>query len=285
MSEAPSLPSRLSPSRMSDYKKCPKSFHFRSVLRMETKPTEAQVKGTLVHTVLEHLFELARPARTIDAALNLIEPAFDALLVDERYTELWPTIDLVQFRTDVEDLVRRYFSMEDPTKFDPAGQEIRVHGEVADMPIMGIIDRLDRVPQPDGSVRVFISDYKTGKLPKARYQDEAFFAMRVYALMLHQAGERAHRLRLVYLKEGSRDAVLRFDVSDGDLDRTRTEVEKIVSGIRDAHQRDEWPTSVGPLCGWCDFKEICPAFAQDSPDPGAAVRISPWRTDASGMTV
>lgn len=273
--DRPGLPKSLSPSRMSDWKKCPKAFHFKSILRVPTKPTEAQIKGTLVHAVLEHLFDRPRPERTVEVAHSLVPGCWDELRAEAQYAELIASLDEAAFLAEVERLVANYFAMENPQNFDPDGREMWVRGTVEEMPLIGVIDRLDSHVLPDGTQKVFISDYKTGKLPRERYRDDAFFAMRVYALMRHQAGERSDRLRLVYLKEGSREAVLRFEVDEKVLQRTEREVAKIVNEIRAAHAVDEWPTKTGPLCGWCDYKELCPEFAHSAPPP-AHERECPW---------
>jgi len=271
------LPQRLSPSRMSDFKKCPKAFWFKSVQRIATKPTEAQIKGTLVHAVLEHLFDLPRSERTVEAAVAMLPVEWDKLRGEEIYAELVAGLDEASFLAEAHQLVVNYFAMEDPTGFDPDGREMWVRGEVDGQSLIGVIDRLDRVARPDGTTTVFVSDYKTGKVPKERYRKDAFFAMRVYALMLAQAGERVDRLRLVYVKEGHRDAVLRLDIDEPTLRRTESEVSVIIKGIRDCHEADQWPTRTGPLCPWCDYQEICPEFAGKvtvSADP--AERVSPW---------
>ena len=272
---AQALPKSLSPSRMSDWKKCPKAFHFKSILRVPTKPTEAQIKGTLVHAVLEQLFDHQRPERTVETAHGLIPGCWAELRSEPQYAELIASLAETAFLAEVRQLVTNYFSMENPQGFDPEGREMWVRGTVNDMPLIGVIDRLDSHELPDGATRVFISDYKTGKVPKVKFQDEAFFAMRVYALMRHQAGEHTDRLRLVYVKEGSREAVLRSEIDEKVLARTEKDVAKIVSEIRAAHATDTWPTKVGPLCGWCDYKGICPEFANEAPPPQYQ-RVTPW---------
>ena len=47
----------LSPSRAADFKTCPLLYRFRSIDRLPERPTPDQMRGTLVHAVLEALFE------------------------------------------------------------------------------------------------------------------------------------------------------------------------------------------------------------------------------------
>jgi putative RecB family exonuclease len=74
----------LSPSRASDFKTCPLLYRFRSIDRLPQRPTQAATRGTLVHAVLERLFDLAQGERTPEAAAALVGPEWERLLVAER---------------------------------------------------------------------------------------------------------------------------------------------------------------------------------------------------------
>jgi putative RecB family exonuclease len=78
----PSGPS-LSPSRAADFKTCPLLFRFRTVDRLPEQPSADQVRGTLVHAVLEHLFDLPAADRTPAAAAALVEPQWQRLVEQE----------------------------------------------------------------------------------------------------------------------------------------------------------------------------------------------------------
>src|SRR3979411_3243110 len=72
----------LSPSRAADFKQCPLLYRFRAVDRLPEIPTKAQLRGTLVHSVLERLFTLPQPDRVPARAKELLEPAWSELSVD-----------------------------------------------------------------------------------------------------------------------------------------------------------------------------------------------------------
>jgi putative RecB family exonuclease len=78
----PSGPS-LSPSRAADFKTCPLLFRFRTVDRLPEQATPDQVRGTLVHAVLERLFDLPAAERTPVAAAALVEPQWLRLVEQE----------------------------------------------------------------------------------------------------------------------------------------------------------------------------------------------------------
>src|SRR5215813_3165809 len=54
----------LSPSRAADFKSCPLLYRLRSIDRIPEAPTPDQARGTLVHAVLEKLFDLEAAERT-----------------------------------------------------------------------------------------------------------------------------------------------------------------------------------------------------------------------------
>src|SRR5262245_66628933 len=75
----PSLP----PSRAADSKTCPLLYRFRTIDRIPEPPTPDQARGTLVHAVLERLFDLPAAERTPKAAAELVEPQWDRLREDQ----------------------------------------------------------------------------------------------------------------------------------------------------------------------------------------------------------
>src|ERR1700754_1565362 len=64
----------LSPSRAGDFMTCPLLYRFRVIDRIPERPSPAAVRGTVVHSVLERLYDLPADGRTVQAALDLLEP-------------------------------------------------------------------------------------------------------------------------------------------------------------------------------------------------------------------
>ncbi|HEU4347279.1 MAG TPA: PD-(D/E)XK nuclease family protein, partial [Actinoplanes sp.] len=73
----------LSPSRAADFKTCPLLFRLRTIDRLPERPSADQVRGTLVHAVLERLFDLPAAERTPDAAAGLVAPEWARLVEQE----------------------------------------------------------------------------------------------------------------------------------------------------------------------------------------------------------
>lgn len=268
--ERPALPKMLSPSRMDDFGTCPRQYFYKSILRLPTEPSIAAAKGTVAHQVLETLFELPRAERTVEAAVGGIDAAWEACLSDDYHAETMghlfdneadPDAARAEFFADVRRFVENYFTIENPTRFDPESCERWVRGWISGHGYVGVIDRLDRIKFPDGTEGYFVSDYKTGRMPRLnQYAGDKFNAMRIYAVLLQEElGEMPKRLRLVYIGEPGRDRVLNLDVTEEMLANTRSRMKAVSAAVKRAYSRWEWPARKNRLCDWCDFQEICPA--------------------------
>lgn len=301
MSEKPviKIPTKLSPSRIKDYLQCPKLFEFKA-MGLSTPPTEATTKGTLAHHVFERIFDHSRQDRTLELALSYIEPSWRVMLnplaarntvtdlgeiairnanslwgdlheLDSKtrerleseaddYRAIIKTDKETEFLESAKDCVRGWFRMENPTKFDPQEREMYVTAKLSGIDLHGYIDRLDRVRGVDGD-RYYISDYKTGKPPSARFQDEAFFQLAFYALLVEKQLEvRPYQLRLVYVSVGKPDAVLTRPVTQALLSVTQKKISDTWKKIQKSHKEGIWDARKQTLCGWCFFQNACPAF-------------------------
>src|SRR5690606_6839432 len=72
-------PVALSPSRAKDFMQCPLLLRFRAVDRLPEPPSPAATRGTLVHSVLERLYDLPAAQRVPAAGVELLGPAWDEL--------------------------------------------------------------------------------------------------------------------------------------------------------------------------------------------------------------
>ena len=159
--------------------------------------------------------------------------------------------------------VENYFTFATPQAVEPIGRELHVEAVVDDVALHGYIDRVDRHVAADGTERVAIIDYKTGKPPRPAYRSDAFFAMEIYALvMTEQRGQRPDTLRLLYLSQTTRDrGVLTQPVTERSLEATRVKVRRLHDAIVESATHDVWETKKQRLCDWCDFQAECPAWA------------------------
>src|SRR4051794_29842417 len=259
-------PRALSPSRAADFMHCPLLYRFRTIDRLPEPPDAMATRGTVVHAVLERLFDLAPDERTIEAAAALIKPEWEALLEAEPeiaalFAEDADGALLRDWLTSAEALLATYFDLEDPTRLRlPAERELMVECELpSGVRLRGIVDRLDIAP--DGALRVV--DYKTGRAPDERFEARALFQMKFYALVLWRTrGVIPRVLQLLYL--GNRE-ILRYAPDEADLRATERKLEALWAAITQAERSGDFRASPSRLCDWCSFHQHCPAKGGELP--------------------
>ncbi|GGS55933.1 recombinase RecB [Planobispora rosea] len=271
----PTIIGALSPSRAGDFMTCPLLYRFRVIDRLPEPPSPAAVRGTVVHSVLERLYDLPAPARTVAAALDLLEPQWNRLLEEEpAYRDMFTgEEDQAAWLAQARGMLERYFMLEDPSRLEPAERELYVEA-VLDSGLMlrGYIDRLDVAPT--GEVRVV--DYKTGSAPGPSFEAKALFQMKFYALVLWRLrGTVPRLLQLMYLGGGGE--ILRYAPDEADLRATERKVQALWRAIERALDTGEWVARPSRLCDWCNYKELCPEFGGTPPplperQPGDTVR-------------
>lgn len=266
-------PLALSPSRASDYKRCPLQYRFRAIDRLPEPSTEAQVKGTLVHAVLEEMFSWPREERTYPAAVKRLKPTWEQMRIDDP-TCAEPVEDDYQLLVDARTLLRGYFTMENPLGFDAHAQEMPVDFTLPNgVPVRGFIDRVD-IAQT-GEVRVV--DYKTGKKPLPRYSQDAQFQMRFYALVYWRLfGIVPTQLKLMYLKV--MDSMI-LTPSREELEYFERDLAELWWKIEADGKAGSFRPQQSKLCGWCAFQSLCPAFGGTPPEypgwPGSRAEEEP----------
>lgn len=252
----------LSPSRASDFKTCPLLYRFRSIDRLPQRPTQAATRGTLVHAVLERLFDLAPGQRTPAAATALVEPEWERLLAAEPVLgELFTAPEQVApWLESAVAMLDGYFTLEDPNRLAPAEREQLVEVVLeSGLRLRGFVDRLDVAPS--GDIRVV--DYKTGAAPREAFEGKALFQLKFYALVIWRTrGVVPRQLRLLYL--GDRE-VLDYAPDADELIRFERTVQALWAAIDRATTAREFRPHRTKLCGWCDHQAICPEFGGTPP--------------------
>jgi putative RecB family exonuclease len=246
---------RLSPSRASDFKTCPQLFKFRSIDKLSEPVTVHQARGTTAHLALQRLFDRSSHERTPETLYDLFRQAWTEVRSGEEYAGLFESVDAErEWGLESMTLLANYFTVEDPAEVEPVDRELDMIEDLDGIVIRGILDRIDR--GADGSL--IITDYKTGKAPPERYAVPAFFALKIYALLIRRrTGETPAELRLMYLNGPT---MYRLAVDDGQLDAMDKQLRALWAAIERAMSEDRFPPRPGRLCDWCSFQALCPAW-------------------------
>jgi len=270
----------LSPSRAGDFKSCALKYRFRTIDRLPEVPSPGAVRGTVVHKVLEDLFDLPAEERTPDRADQMVpgawalvqeaEPSVSALFGCDDGLEGSPAAPPPDWLDSCRLVLRRYFDLEDPRRLEPAEREVYVETLLDSRFLLrGIVDRVD--VSPDGAIRVV--DYKTGPSPALGFEARALFQMRFYALVIWRTrGVVPAMLRLIFLGDGT---TVSYEPDAEDLRATERQLEAVARAVALAHETGQWLPQPGGHCAWCSFQQHCPEFGGTPP---------PLPTTAEGST-
>jgi putative RecB family exonuclease len=283
-------PWALSPSRAGDFMTCPLLYRFRVIDRLPEPSSPVTTRGTLVHGVLERLFDSPAPERTLERAASLLEPEWQRLLEERpELIDLFASVEapaegVTDTTASVEDavsswlasahvLLETYFAMEDPTRIEPDQRELLVEAELSDgVRLRGFVDRVDVAPT--GATRIV--DYKTGRSPSELFEGKALFQLKFYALVMWRVGGTIPALlKLLYLGDGQE---LTYAPDEADLLATERKVRALWAAIERALEKREFPPHTSRLCDWCAHKALCPEFGGITPaypEPAGAASVVP----------
>ncbi len=267
------LPTTLSPSKVSSFKDCALAFRFSTIDRLPEPPSPAAAKGTLVHKALELLFwDHPQGSRSLAAALDCLGRAWSLLASDAEFTELGLSDEeAAQFRHEADQLLRRYFQLEDPDRIQVLGTELMLQAPLGDMQLRGIIDRLEL--DPDG--RLVVTDYKTGRVPLESREQARLGGVHFYAYLCEKAlGVRPARVQLLYLAE---PMSISATPSDQSIKGMAVRAQAVWAAVERACQTEDFRPHPSALCGYCAYQAFCPAFGGD---PALAVSQRPGSTEA-----
>lgn len=298
-------PWSLSPSRAGDFMTCPLLYRLRVIDRLPEPSSPVTTRGTLVHGVLERLFDSPAPERTIERAANLLEPEWQRLLEERpELIDLFASVEapaegsgntastdtaasvgdaVSAWLASARVLLETYFALEDPTRIEPAQRELLVEAELVDgVRLRGFVDRVDVAP--NGATRIV--DYKTGNSPSELFEGKALFQLKFYALVMWRvSGTIPALLQLMYLGDKQ---ILRYAPDEADLLATERKVRALWAAIERALANREFPPRRSRLCDWCAHQALCPEFGGVTPaypEPvGAVVVPLDQPTEADDIT-
>ncbi|MDG4822666.1 PD-(D/E)XK nuclease family protein [Asanoa sp. WMMD1127] len=252
------MPERLfvcTPSKLGAYTDCPRRYRFSYVDRPappKGPPWAHNSLGASVHTALRSWFALPPERRDRGALPGLLKGTW----VREGYRD-----------TDQERAVYRraldwldgYVASLDPAA-EPVGVERVVAVKTAVLAFNGRADRIDaRGPE------LAIVDYKTGRTGLDADDARGSQALALYAYAAERVFRRpCKRVELHHLPSGT---VAAHDHTEASLARQVSRAEDTARDIIAAEKAvaagadpdEAFPTTPGPMCGWCDFKRSCPA--------------------------
>lgn len=244
---------------MSSFNGCALAFRLSNIDRVPEAPSPAATRGTLVHRALQLLFGDEEPGhRTLDGALAKLERAKVEMSSAPDFTGLGLSDgEAAVFHDEAEVLVRRYFDLEDPNEVRVIGVELKLEARVGPLLLRGIIDRLEL----DADGELVITDYKTGRSPRASSELPRMAGVQFYAFLCEQVlGRRPARIQLLHLADPVAISLVPSEQSIRGLHARAT---AIWAAIEWACEQEDFQPKVSRQCDWCSYKAYCPAFGGD----------------------
>jgi putative RecB family exonuclease len=259
-------------SRLSTFEKCPLQYRYRYLdrIKRDTQSIEAFL-GNRVHESLEMLYRerLASRIPELEGLLAHYHKSWDEKF-SEKITIVKTEFTPGHYRAIGVGCLTQYYRAQQP--FDDGttvALEDRVTLALDDTgryQLQGYIDRLVR--REEGVYE--IHDFKTsgGRLPSDSdlRKDRQ---LTIYRMAVARRFPDAREIRLVwhYLVSGQKF------VSDRTPDEIERQRRQMIGLIDTIEGTKDFPAKVSPLCGWCEYRDICPEFA----GPGPSKKPKPVR--------
>jgi putative RecB family exonuclease len=250
-------------SRIQTFEQCPRKYKFRYVdnLRMDTEGVEAFV-GKRVHEALEKLYRDLKYAK--------LNPVEDILaFYESEWEKNWTGKVQVANKNFTpgnyfalgQQCIRDYYKHYHPfTQGKTVGLEERLEFKLKDgdksYSLLGFVDRLTWVPETE---TYEIHDYKTGNHVPTQKEADQDRQLALYHLGLLQRWPDAKNVKLIWHYLASdKEIVSSRQLSD--LEALEKEVVEVIHQIERESQLGRWDVRMSALCGWCEYKPLCPAF-------------------------
>ena len=284
---------RMTKSTISAYEWCPYQYFLTYVMGQRGEETEAMVRGTNVHNVVEYFWH------KVDDAMDEIKELLDddkPAMAREKLKKLFPYPE-EGYHHNEEVVIDQWFEwqwarllvchesdMIDSWK--PVGNEVEVHaettveheGKMYPVHLKGYVDRIFS----DGDGGYILMELKTGKWKEAPYKYSSMrLEMEFYKNMITLA-QRDEFLPVTHWAwEYPYGQVNGGDGADWIIEETKTKskyaqrsLEKKMKKLLKAHIEQDFPPvhkdtcskwcrCQSVQCAWCDFVHICPAWKSD----------------------
>jgi hypothetical protein len=211
--------------------------------------------GASVHTALRNWWDLPPHKRVPGSLATLLR----ATWVREGYRD---EIQQREVFTRALGWLETYVAGLD-RDFEPLAVERTVAAKTSVIAFSGRTDRIDRRGD-----ELVIVDYKTGRSGLDADDARGSQTLALYAFAAQRTFRRkCHRVELHHLPSGT---VAAHEHTEESLQRQVSRAEATAGDIVAAEKSlaqgvaadDAFPTRPGPMCGWCDFRRVCPAGAQ-----------------------
>jgi len=236
----------LSNHRIETFLQCQKKLEFylnspiSNELEVVLEDTVARSLGKVLHEALEWYFDKDQKDKTADKLIELYDKAA------KNASLKWKTFAdgrsiLLSWLSRSKDLLER----------DVIGVEKEFRLEIDGIPLVGVLDRVDRIDDHT----IDISDYKSGIVPMSKWEVDHSLQLGIYNLAARQMWPWVRKVRTIldFLRWGR----MSTEMTDGKLASLRAYLKVIWDRVKAC---DKPIASVSGACRWCDFRFKCQSY-------------------------
>jgi superfamily I DNA/RNA helicase/RecB family exonuclease len=256
---AQNLNARLSATAVASYDLCPLQLKLEREWNLPHKAPAALHYGGAMHLALRAYYDSVRAGRPLaeDALIDLFRANLAAAGIQDRYQfELYQQQGIEQLRDFLSVCARSSVP-------EVLHTEETFQVQIGDATVVGRIDRIDRA----GEGRVAITDYKTGK-PRSQEDADESLQLSIYALAARAKwGYDVDCLIFYNLQENAPVTSYR---STFQLEEAKLKIAEVASNIA----AGKFEPKAGFHCGFCAYRNLCPATEKRLYDVPSAPRAS-----------
>lgn len=249
---------RTSYSALDTYRQCPQKYKFQEIDKIRAPKSKEAIFGTLVHDALRFMFSRDPLYPTLDQVVAYFRENFDSKSMN------WPDAEREAYRGSGLSMLKSFYAKNAPWNFSVIDLESKFEVLVEDSVIgethilAGKIDRIDKLD--NGTFEII--DYKTARKLPSQEKVNNDLQLSLYHLGLQKKWPQLEphqiKLSLYFLKHGEKLSTVR---TEEEIETTR---QGMLGAIREIKKRVEtgerFEPNPSPLCDWCAFKSVCPAW-------------------------
>ena len=259
-----SVPSYFSYTQLTAFKNCPYQYYFAHILKVPTRGKYVFSFGQAMHLTLQKIFERLNEKQGLgqkdlfgekNANKEKINISLDEILeiYEDSWIDDWYEADSnkKKYKKKGKEILKEFYKKFKNDWPKVVSLEQGVNLKIGGRRIYGKIDRVDALEKG-----IQIVDYKTGRPKKEDKIDiDDKEQLLIYQLAAGQAMDKEIcNLQFYYLDDNSE---VNFLGTERDLKEMEEKILERIDKIEDAAKTGKFIPKPGPLCSFCDFREIC----------------------------